>query len=431
MGMTVRELVTKWGFNVDTKPLDAADKKISGLKMSIGAFAGFAIAKAGALLALAEGTMHTAHEIELMSQKTGIATDQLQKLQYAAKRSGVESEAFGMSLRLLAKHAYDASMGSEQAQKTFSMLGTTAIDPTSGKLKKMDQLLFEVSEQFKAMPDGMKKAALAQELFGRGSTSMIPMLNKGGAALKAYGDQADRLGIILNSEALENSKKFHDAQLDLMAVFEGLKNTIGAKVMPAMVKLAEKLNEWAQGHAKEYAQQLGTAFLKIADSAGSALNVLMGIMNIGAKLVNVLGGLGNVIGIIGAGFAMWATASTVIKILEVVEAVKKLAAMFKTAALMEALLTGGTNLWLGLAAAGVVGAGLALSDMRTPYQTYNPSSNKKGGDTVTNIGKIELAAHSNVSVKGPGAKEISDATMKANREMLRDVAAHIMPTVAH
>jgi hypothetical protein len=64
------------------------------------------------------------------------------------------------------------------------VLGLKATD-AKGQLKSADTVMLEIADKFKKMPDGVTKTGLAIQLFGKAGADMIPVLNKGGAAIDA------------------------------------------------------------------------------------------------------------------------------------------------------------------------------------------------------------------------------------------------------
>jgi hypothetical protein len=424
MGMTVRELVTRWGFEIDQKPLAAMENRVSGLKLSMAAFAGFAVSKATAVFALAESASTTAKSVSFMSQQVGMATGRFQELREAAEHSGVEVEQFTVAMRLLSRHAYDASTGSEQARKGFAAIGVQVTD-ANGKLKTSDALLYEVAAKFKTMENGVKKTALAQELFGRSGALMIPMLSKGAEGLRAASAEAHKYGIVMSDEAIAKAKTFREVQKDLKEMLEGLRLTLGSRVIPAVTRMMEALKSWAEANAGRVTEQLGRALEQMATSLGSAVDFFVTMLDIGMKVTAMLGGLGNVLKIVGIGFAIWATAETVIKIIEVVRAVQMLAAAMRTLAIWEAIATGGTSLLLGgLAAAGLGLSMYAIGGGRDE-SSWRPTSGPSSASSTT---VINLNASANVEAKGPGAHEIATVVTQQQQSMLRALAADMTPS---
>jgi hypothetical protein len=62
------------------------------------------------------------------------------------------------------------------------MLGVSVKD-SDGTMRSNYEILGDLAEQFKNMPDGIGKATAAQQLFGKTGANLIPLLNSGKAAV--------------------------------------------------------------------------------------------------------------------------------------------------------------------------------------------------------------------------------------------------------
>ena len=78
---------------------------------------------AAGLVAYTKSIIDAADALNEMSERTGISVENLGRLQYAAKLSGVESEQLGKSLQALSGEIVAAAGGSESAIAKFKRLG--------------------------------------------------------------------------------------------------------------------------------------------------------------------------------------------------------------------------------------------------------------------------------------------------------------------
>lgn len=134
----------------------------------------------------------TGAELEELSQQTGITTDSLQNLITAANYSGVSTEALTQSIGLLSRNMFAVKQGSEEAAKSFASIGVKVTD-AHGKLRGADDVIGDVADKFKKLPDGVQKTALAMRLFGRAGKEMIPFLNEGKEGIKELAATTDNL----------------------------------------------------------------------------------------------------------------------------------------------------------------------------------------------------------------------------------------------
>ena len=121
--MTVAELVAKLGIDIDRQSWDKAEKGFDKLKSAAeGVVEALAIHKIKeGIDRMIEGTVESAHNVELLSQQLGISTDKVQEMAYAVKSIG--EGGLAMSLRQLANHAQNAARKGGEAGIVFSRLG--------------------------------------------------------------------------------------------------------------------------------------------------------------------------------------------------------------------------------------------------------------------------------------------------------------------
>ena len=202
-----------------------------------GALAGGAAV--GGLLAITKGVIDAGDSLAKLSQKTGIAVEDLAKLQYAAGLSGVESEALGKSLNKLAVQVTSAAAGAPETASTFAALSID-LRNTDKTLKGTADVLGELADKFAAMPDGPEKAALAIKLFGKAGADMIPLLNGGSAAIKAMGDEVEALGGLMSTQLAKSSEQFNDNLDRLKTSASAVGISIANALLPALNDLLQK-----------------------------------------------------------------------------------------------------------------------------------------------------------------------------------------------
>lgn len=183
-------------------------------------------------------------QFEKMSLRTGIATESLSTLAYAAAQSGTSIEAVEGGLTRLARNAADASEGTGKAADAFSRLGVSATD-SSGQLRSTEDLMYELADALNGVASDTEKAALAQDLFGRSGTNLLPLFASGSAGMQQLQQRARDLGQEFSGQAAKDSQAFGDAMDDLGLVFTGVRNTIGLALMPSVTTLIQGFVESA------------------------------------------------------------------------------------------------------------------------------------------------------------------------------------------
>ena len=208
---------------------------VKGIEFSI---AGYSVAK---LMELTKATIETGEELYKMSQKTGIAVEELSKLKYAADLAGVSHEALTKGLTQLAVNMVSAGTNVGPLAEEFKKL-EIKVRNSDDTMKSSGTVLSELADKFKDMPDGVDKTNLAVTLFGKKlGAEMIPLLNTGAAGLKAMGDEAQSLGLVMGSELAKQSEEFN-VNLDRMQKLSGaLGIQIASAVIPQLNKFTTQL----------------------------------------------------------------------------------------------------------------------------------------------------------------------------------------------
>lgn len=219
----------------------AANARVNVAKVATAA-AGAALAAAAGFAVLAKQAIDAADSMNDLSKATGISTESLSQLKFAAEQSGTDLDGLATGLRKLAKQAVEAAGGSKEAAASFKLIGVSVTD-SAGKLKGTEQLLLDVAEQFAQYKDGAAKAAAAQELFGKSGTALIPFLNNGRAGIEALKAEADKLGLTLKGTTAQAADEFNDNLNKLKQQLGGIGLQIAERFLPALVDITKSLSD--------------------------------------------------------------------------------------------------------------------------------------------------------------------------------------------
>jgi len=206
----------------------------------------------GGLMAMTKQAATYGDEIAKASKKTGMATEDISRLRYAAERSGVGFGGLESALARMARSASEAAGGAAMYSEAYDRLGVSVTD-ANGELKGGEQLFREVAEGLKNVDNATERAALAQEIFGRSGAQLLPLLNEGEAGIKKLGDRAEQLGMVLSGKAAKDSERFNDALADLKDTGTTIAMTLGQTLMPTIAEIAEKVSE-AVGRWREWSE---------------------------------------------------------------------------------------------------------------------------------------------------------------------------------
>lgn len=248
LGDAVGTVSSKLGIDLPdgaTKALNGLGGVSAGAVAAAGAVAGLIVAAVKAKKALDEMTLESgqrAEELLKLSSVSGVATDTLQKFQYAGDFVGVSSDALADSLKDLTKNMSDAANGNEEYAEKFGALGVS-ITNTDGSLRDSYDVFLDVIDALGEMSNKTERDAAAMGLINESAQQLNPLIEAGTDALRAYGDEAERMGAVLSEDDLKALKDVDDAQNRLKKTQEAVTDQISLQYAPHMEKALAKTTE--------------------------------------------------------------------------------------------------------------------------------------------------------------------------------------------
>jgi len=243
------------------------------------AFASFAaVAGFGALV---KGAIDSADRLSKLSQSTGVTTEALSQLEYAADLSGASSEEFAKALQRLSVNAVDAAENVKgPAAQAFAKFGVAVLD-SGGKLKSTEQLLTETSQAFATFADGPAKAAAGAAIFGKGVQDLIPFLNLGEKGIADLRAELDAMGGTVSTKTGKAAEDFNDNLTRLNTSVKGVALTLVADLLPDLVTVSQAILDISRSSdaGSTSAGVLSTAFRGLAAVFASVGTFLGDIQN--------------------------------------------------------------------------------------------------------------------------------------------------------
>ena len=276
---------------------NAAGQTIGSIRGLGGAMGALLPVLSGAgLAALAKGSIDAADNLNDLSQRTGVGVESLSRFGAAADDAGSSVEEVAKSMGKLAKGVVDPASKANEALKSIGISATDA----SGKVRSMDAIMFDIANQFAKMPDGARKAALAQDLFGKSGMNLIPMLNGGSEALRKY-------NATITTEGAQAADKFNDSLNEIARVVAGPFNQAVTALLPLITQLAQGLAGAIQAFASMPSAMQGIIVGVGVLVAGfvALLPAIASVISIIATIGPSLAGIGTVLAVIFTGPVGW------------------------------------------------------------------------------------------------------------------------------
>ncbi|SFU79953.1 hypothetical protein [Halomonas korlensis] len=264
-------------------------------------------AAAGSIFGLANSTADLGDDVGKTAAKLGLTNAELQEFRYAGERSGVATKTMDSSLLAFTKRLGEAADGTGAAVKGYEALGLNA-----EKLADMPvaAAMREVADRMAEIENPTRRNAIAAQLYSRAGVGLVNVLKDGSAGLDEYNRAARQTGYMLGDEATAGSESFKDALLDTGLSLKGIKNTIGAELMPGVEDMMRDLSGWlaenrdqVKQFAKSFGDNLKAAVPIITDLAKGTARLATGIGEVVSKLAGMVGGYDNLAMIAGGLFA--------------------------------------------------------------------------------------------------------------------------------
>ena len=152
-------------------------------------------------VAFGREALTTADSIAKNSRAVGLASDEYQRIQFAAKRSGVAFREAQVGIQTM-QRAIDRGL------PAVERLGLNLDD-----LRKMSpaKQFTEVGQALRGIENPAARTSIAMDIFGRQGARVAQMAGD----FQALSGEADRLGVIINDGALASAEKFNDMMGDI------------------------------------------------------------------------------------------------------------------------------------------------------------------------------------------------------------------------
>ncbi len=175
-------------------PLSSARVQLSGMLDTMGKGPAIIAGVAVGLGLLATKAVEAVREMGAASQeiknfatRVGVEPDQAVKLVAAGKIVGVNAEILAASSRLIANALDDEAGAGAKAAKALNRLGIDTIDLT-GRQRESGDILLEVLDKLSKVENQAQRVAIAQQLLGRGSKELLPLIEDYDRLKKAVAD---------------------------------------------------------------------------------------------------------------------------------------------------------------------------------------------------------------------------------------------------
>lgn len=203
-------------------------------------FATAGAALGGALAGATKIFADAGDRLDKMSKRTGLSVETLSELDFAAQRSGTSLGTLENGIRRMQGTLRSAERGLSTAGDALNTLGLDFRQIRN--LSPEDQFTL-IAQRLSQIEDPTRKAAVAQEIFGRAGTQLLPLFEAGEKGMAALRQRARELGVTLSTETATKAAQLTDAMGDVQATLKAAAIQIGAALAGNVTNLANAIAE--------------------------------------------------------------------------------------------------------------------------------------------------------------------------------------------
>lgn len=280
---------------------DKAQMVADKTKALSAAAAGLVVAIGGAAVKSAAW----ADDLNTLSKQTGLTTEDLQKMQYASELVDVSVDDIAGSMSKMRR-----AMATDGKQDVFAQLGVSVRDGT-GALRDSSTVFYEVLDRLGKVGNETERDTLAMEIFGRSADQLAGIIDDGGASLKALGEEAENLGLILDQDTLDAMNRVNDQIDRLKAQAQGQFAKAGAAALEALTPAIEGIVN-ALSKVLEFIGNLNPEVIKVVTIIAAIVAAISPVAAIIAKIAGLLATLAPLLPVIGTALAALASPVTLV-----------------------------------------------------------------------------------------------------------------------
>ena len=198
-------------------------------------------AAAAGLFLLTKRAIESADAIAKTADAIGISTDALQDYRHAAELSGIATEKFDASLVAFSKRVGEAGAGTGSLVEFLNKYDKSLI-PLITSTNNAGEALDAVFNIMGDMTSQTDRAAFAAAAFGRSGVVMTNMLRDGKVGLQEMREEAHRLGIVLDEDAVRGAEAANDAMLRMQKI-------VGVNLQRVLLELAPQITAFGEAFA--------------------------------------------------------------------------------------------------------------------------------------------------------------------------------------
>ena len=295
LGTLTLDLVTKIGNFVG--PIEDSEKQVKisfdNMRKHVNTY-GAAVAAIGAstvtaLAGMAYATAQQVSELEKFAFRANTTTQDFQKMAVGAQAYGIEQEKLSDMMKDFNEKLGElTTIGAGGGVDFFEQIAMK----TEGSSEAAKKLILDMQklsgpEALQLYVAKLEEAGVSQqqmsfylESMASDMTDLYPLLANGGEGMDLYADAAERAGLVMSDNTIEQAKILKEQVYLLDLQLQGAKNQLMAAVIPAFVDIADAFFSGSEQ---------GAQFADIAETIGDGLRYVAKVAIGAATAVQLVG----------------------------------------------------------------------------------------------------------------------------------------------
>lgn len=292
--VVIRELLTLYGFDVETEQIDKGEQALGQLKSRAMALTGILVGAGAAWIGFTRSVANAGDTAAKTGARIGLTAEEVQEIDFAAQIAGSSINAMERGIRGLSRRAADAVDGNEDLRKTFRDLGVELKDE-QGELRGTSDLLEDVIGGLNGVDNDTRRLATAQEILGRSGSEMLQAMERSGVSFSELRQEARETAIVLDNETAAAAEHLNDTIFRLRMFLRGLVFESAPELIAAATHISEGILTWARAN-REIIRSGFDRFLTTTTRAFRGMfRVASAVADTLLRMVDAVGGLNRVI----------------------------------------------------------------------------------------------------------------------------------------
>ena len=208
------------------------------------------LAAGTALIGMAKKGADATDRIDKLSQRLGLSRKGFQEWDFILSQAGVNIESMQAGMKNLSQRMDESLEGAGRGAEIFEELGLKITESMT-----QEEAFNATVTALQNMEDGVQKAALAQELFGRSGQELLPLLNGTAASVEELRLKANELGLVMSDTAINSGVQLTDSMDQVTRSIQASATSIISELMPTFIQILD----WVVAHMPEIQSGIETA----------------------------------------------------------------------------------------------------------------------------------------------------------------------------